>query len=411
MSFSLRSRESGFYLSVKPGTTSWSIARHTLAWELFTTNSHQLHGDGNTLIALRLVAKPNNAGTFAIASLEHSAGHFLSVNPHTRELSVRDKSEGGPQSWEWFDKVDYCSLKTPRQHKQELKNNGFTIVQRLFAAEAQMLKAQVSHAEDEQQKNPDDTQWTKPDGTPKLQVRVGQVMSLSEEILNASCHPLITGLLTKVVGPNFRCATFSANTLLQQDSNDPEDTGLGWHVDYPYHDLDPGYWGEVDSPLGVQVLICLDEFTSANGGTMFRTNTHKLLKSPDYVFDTPAPDGVFCCEQLGRLKTPDGAPDGYVPDCNITKYHPCPPGSVLIAHSAWWHRQVRNVDSCGGEHPRRRTALLGNYTPGHVVPKGDMGAVWREIQRRGWKLPPMAKQLCLGSYERGVCKSNKHKKK
>ena len=60
-------------------------------------------------------------------------------------------------------------------------------------------------------------------------------------------------------------------------------TGLGWHVDYPYHDLDPGYWGEVDSPLGVQVLICLDEFTSANGGTMFRTNTHKLLQTESFA--------------------------------------------------------------------------------------------------------------------------------
>jgi ectoine hydroxylase-related dioxygenase (phytanoyl-CoA dioxygenase family) len=43
-----------------------------------------------------------------------------------------------------------------------------------------------------------------------------------------------------------------------------------------------------------------------------------------------------------------------------------PAGSVLIAHSAWWHRQTANTSP----HPRH--ALLACFTRGYVVPKADM---------------------------------------
>ena len=92
------------------------------------------------------------------------------------------------------------------------------------------------------------------------------------------------------------------------------------------------------------------------------------------------------CEQLGRAPTQSeiqsftsaGFTD--VLSDNVKQYHPCPAGSVLIAHGAWWHRQVRNYSkSSAGEdtgiqshHPNRRTALLANFTRSHVLPmKGE----------------------------------------
>ena len=47
-------------------------------------------------------------------------------------------------------------------------------------------------------------------------------------------------------------------------------------------------------------------------------------------------------------------------------------GSVLIAHSAWWHRQTINRSE------NRRTVLLGNYVVESVPPKDDMEQQYRE---------------------------------
>jgi ectoine hydroxylase-related dioxygenase (phytanoyl-CoA dioxygenase family) len=41
-------------------------------------------------------------------------------------------------------------------------------------------------------------------------------------------------------------------------------------------------------------------------------------------------------------------------------------GSVLVAHSAWWHRQTANSS------PHSRHALLACFTRGFVIPKADM---------------------------------------
>lgn len=60
-----------------------------------------------------------------------------------------------------------------------------------------------------------------------------------------------------------------------------------------------------------QVLICLDEFTKDNGGTMFMPGSHKHK-----------PEGIEADEE--------GTLDGSV-------VLEAPAGSVLIAHSAWWY--------------------------------------------------------------------------
>ena len=221
------------------------------------------------------------------------------------------------------------------------------------------------------------------DETWGLQVRVSDIIVRDPAVVQAATHPLLFGILSKYLGQRVRCATFSSNTLLRQQGQGT-DTGLGWHVDYPYHDTDQP-WPRVDRPLGVQVLYCLDEFTACNGGTLFRTNTQHLLKRPDYKYDTPPPtqkvgELAVCCEQLGRAPTQE-LKEGFTPDPNITAYHPAAAGSVLLAHSAWWHWQVRNVAKTSGHHPNWRTAFLGNFSPGFVCPK----MTCRRNSRRLWR--------------------------
>ncbi|KAL3161422.1 hypothetical protein ABBQ32_010312 [Trebouxia sp. C0010 RCD-2024] len=65
------------------------------------------------------------------------------------------------------------------------------------------------------------------------------------------CHPDLLALLSQYLGDNFRCATFSSNTLLPQDGS--LGTGLGWHADYPYHDIGSP-WPPPEYPQGVDML-------------------------------------------------------------------------------------------------------------------------------------------------------------
>jgi ectoine hydroxylase-related dioxygenase (phytanoyl-CoA dioxygenase family) len=122
-------------------------------------------------------------------------------------------------------------------------------------------------------------------------------------------------------------------------------SGLGWHVDYPYHDIPMDRWPVPlpAYPLGVQVLWLLDDFREDNGGTMFLPGSHLKPQSTSGGFEDIA----------GQ--------------CILNE----PAGTVLIAHSAWHHRQTTNVSADS------RTALLGNYTPMFVTPKDSMEHAWR----------------------------------
>ena len=293
------------------------------------------------------------------------SSHYVSVNPDNT-VKNRDKTDTGPQAWEIFDVLPLNIEHPPQHYLDELTNRGWTLVPVFTAEEARALKLIVSNIEG----------GDEVEASGKLQVRKGQIASRHPALLQAAINPLLQGLMLKYLKEAPCCATFSSNTLLQQNGQGT-DCGLGWHVDYPYHDIPHEMWPSADKPLGVQVLYLLDDFSAANGGTLFRTGTHTLGRQPDYDDATPRATATMQCEQLGEM--PSVLPPGFVADPNIAKYHRAPAGSVLLAHSAWHHRQVRNVASSGGSHPRRRTALLGNYTPNFVVPKSDMRKYWDSI--------------------------------
>jgi len=334
--------------------------KHTLDGEIFRVSTDgQLSSacHESLVLGMRVVDQSNSC-----VAIHLSNGRYLSVGAEEdgsgllQELSDPDNSA-------LFEVVPYLGSDMPSGYLNNLRQHGWTLVPLFTSTEAMNMKNVVAASENRKRGGTDDSSWG-------LQLRVHDIATHDPSIVRAAAHPLLNGLLKEVLGEDMRCATFSSNTLFRQ-SGAGQNTGLGWHVDYPYHDLKYP-WPPVEQPQGMQVLFCLDEFTALNGGTLFMTNTQHLLREPPYNFSTPAPDGEYRCMQLGRAPTNEEVAQGFHPDPNITEYHAAPAGSVLIAHSAWWHRQVRNLAKTEGDYPNRRTALLGNYTPAHVKPKDNL---------------------------------------
>lgn len=55
----------------------------------------------------------------------------------------------------------------------------------------------------------------------------------------------------------------------------PESMGMGYHRDYPYYCIPDNFTDEHMQPLGVQIIIALDDFTELNGPTQFIPGSHK----------------------------------------------------------------------------------------------------------------------------------------
>jgi ectoine hydroxylase-related dioxygenase (phytanoyl-CoA dioxygenase family) len=134
--------------------------------------------------------------------------------------------------------------------------------------------------------------------------------------------------------------------------------------------------------LGVQVLWLLDDFTEENGGTMFYPGSHLVDGCPPDI----TPGG----SERPPLAMVFGSP------------RPEPAGTVLIAHSSWWHRQTNNTTRLP------RTALLGNYVPGFVVAKDPMERQWThrhealdQFLPNQWSRDAF-RRLWLGKFLRGL---------
>jgi len=365
----------GAYLSCK-ADGKMTFENHTLDEEIFRVSDGQLSSalHKSLVLGMRLMHRSETR-----VAIHLSNGRYLSdsVGADGSGLSRTLSQElSDPDTSALFEVVPYLGSEMPSDYLNNLRQSGWVLVPTFTPAEAMKMKNVVAATENRKQESTDDSSWG-------LQVRVHDIAVHHPSILKAAAHPLLVGLLKEVLGEDMRCATFSSNTLLRQYGAG-KNTGLGWHVDYPYDQMKPpsadAPWPPVDKPQGMQVLFCLDEFTALNGGTLFRTNTQHLLKPPWMAggplfkgnYSTPPPNGEYQCVQLGREPTAVEVAQGFNPDPNITAYHAAPAGSVLIAHSAWWHRQVRNVAPCEGDYPNRRTALLGNYTPADVKPKDNL---------------------------------------
>jgi ectoine hydroxylase-related dioxygenase (phytanoyl-CoA dioxygenase family) len=247
------------------------------------------------------------------------------------------------------------------QHERRLRRDGYTVLQSVLAADD---AADVKEALERAQESAGRVEMH--GGAPQ-QVRVPDILLQHPVFAELLLHPAVTAVVQRLLHNDFRCATWSSNTLLPRMTT----PALGWHVDYPYHDISPPWPRDT---LSVQVLWLLDNFTQHNGATMFLPQSHSWLKPPDYDFSTP---------QQAQLLL-------------------APAGSVLIAHGAWWHRQTPNLS------PLPRSALLASLCRAFVVPKADMEGQFMGMKDNGLIEHLAAFQqerlqlLLLGQHMRGL---------
>lgn len=97
-----------------------------------------------------------------------------------------------------------------------------------------------------------------------------------------------------------------------------------WHTDHPYNrGTVPDEYkncSNPDQPLGIQVIITLDDFTEENGATQY--------------------------------KSAEGERKSFV----------CPAGTVIMYQASLWHRAGKNNTN------KERMAILANFSPLHIPP-------------------------------------------
>eukprot|EP00798_Chlamydomonas_sp_ICE-L_P013917 gene13917-19847_t len=202
-------------------------------------------------------------------------------------------------------------------HLHEMEVKGFTVFPNLIpSAEVHLLKERL---ELPQQAD--------------VQIRVGNLLKKDPIYSAALLHPVLLQFVRLYLHPHAKCATWSSNTLYPRQGIQ-ENEGYGWHVDYPYHDINAPWLAD---PLSAQVLWCLDDFTAENGGTMIVPGSHKAL-----TFPSPS---NMASKKFDALKAPKG--------------------SVVIAHGSWWHAQGINRTS------ETRSCMLGTFSLPWIKPKND----------------------------------------
>lgn len=144
------------------------------------------------------------------------------------------------------------------------------------------------------------------------------------------CHPLVGAVSERLLGPDFICSTWTANTLL------PGFAGVYWHVDHPYWTIAPPY--PIEPPLTAHAIWCLDDFSPASGSTLFIPGSHRRASLPEH--------GQDCEFEAIAIDAPAG--------------------SVILAHGAIWHSPGRNNST----HPR--SAIFGRYARSYLIPQEDM---------------------------------------
>lgn len=153
--------------------------------------------------------------------------------------------------------------------------------------------------------------------------------------------PPIRILLRCYMKDNLHLSTLSSNTLYKTErprTLEGQYGGLGWHVDHPYHDIEPPWLqSELGSPLSLQTMYILDDFTTDNGATWAIPSSHMNDTFP-----------------YGDINIDNGR--------QIT----CMKGDIILTHGAWWHSQGYNYTT------EPRSCILGTYCKKWIKCKDDI---------------------------------------
>lgn len=145
----------------------------------------------------------------------------------------------------------------------------------------------------------------------------------------------LTALTEALLHEGYLLSDFSLNQV--PPSNAPD----AWHVDYPYSEMAARTSGGV---LGVQCVIALDDFTATNGATEYLPGSHARI---DAVTSDPTGFQRFLA----------------------------PAGSLLLLHSATWHRAGDNISQAP------RTGLLLCFVERWIRPMMSLYDLTQETVR------------------------------
>ena len=131
----------------------------------------------------------------------------------------------------------------------------------------------------------------------------------------------------------------------------------GWHTDFPY------LWGTGDRipvpsgdlVLGMQRNVCVSDFTSENGATIFKLGTHVSNEAP------PEEWGISNHTYRRGFRATYGLPYGGGESDLIE----APAGSIILYDARTWHRAGMNLTN------RRRGAMIQAIVPSFIIPFMD----------------------------------------
>ena len=225
----------------------------------------------------------------------------------------------------------YVGVTNITKCSQDIDNFGYTIIEDMFDSsiidtikEALQLNTHAAH---------DSKQIRHSDLIQKVPNASYNLLSLAPVQMLLKCY----------MKDSFKLSTWSSNTLLKhkQATND-----LAWHVDYPFHDIQPPWLqGPLASPLSLQTLYVIDDFTEMNGGTWIIPKSHLNQTFPN-------PNNI---------------------DTSLAKQLVCKKGSVVVSHGACWHSQGCNFTDTP------RTCLLGTFTTKWIKSKDDMSDQLKDL--------------------------------
>ena len=87
-------------------------------------------------------------------------------------------------------------------------------------------------------------------------------------------HPDILDLVNAVLGQYFNLHL--QNAIINRPSRDHHQTS--WHRDLPYQE-----W-TISKPIAMNAFVCLTDFTSENGGTLFLPHSHRFENFPSFKY-------------------------------------------------------------------------------------------------------------------------------
>lgn len=310
-----------FLSSSRDGTLS--LVDHVLAWEMFEKITHEngrfilLDWCGRMLTFVdKKLETVKVCGGSASSCLFGEEDGFLvngeyAIMHNMHGMQIHDIDDIPP-----YVSIPLASVMIADKEICELTCQGYTILDHKFPVEVMSeLRSLVLNKVSTTGKD-----------------RVSNLVELSEKFMWIATDTKIMHVVSQLI-PSPKLSTMSSYTLM------PGKEGIGWHVDYPYHE-------DVSSKtkcLGVQVIVMLDAFTKENGGTLV-------------------------------------APASHVTPANHVAHIVGDVGSVFIGHANLLHRAGKNETSFP------RSAILINYIPPIIRPKDcvgrDFDALPNEVRQR-----------------------------